>query len=341
MANEPEAMTNSELAGQWWELLHSDEASNADHREFGEWVGRSPERVAAYLKVARLSQALKSSELIWPTESRESLIQAARSTPEAAILPLRSRTDSRMPTRRLGWYVGLPLGAAAAVMVTALFFLFGAKPQQFATDIGEQRSVVLTDGTRVTLNTASRIEVDLRPRHRRATLLKGEALFEVTHDDRVPFEVHAGNVVLQDVGTQFNVDLRADRVSVDVIEGKVAVGSGGTASLLLSANDRLLISDGKVGVPQHGVNMASVLAWTQRRLMFERRPLSEIAEEFNRYNRSPIEINGEELRAREVTGVFNANDPASFLAFLSSIPGVAIKTLPDGTRVVQLHSGRK
>jgi ferric-dicitrate binding protein FerR (iron transport regulator) len=72
--------------------------------------------------------------------------------------------------------------------------------------------------------------------------------------------------------------------------------------------------------------------------MFEHRPLSEVAEEFNRYNKDRIDIDSAELRRQEVTGVFNAKDPASFVAFLSSVPGVEIREGANGTHIVSLRS---
>jgi ferric-dicitrate binding protein FerR (iron transport regulator) len=62
--------------------------------------------------------------------------------------------------------------------------------------------------------------------------------------------------------------------------------------------------------------------------------LGEVADEFNRYNRAIIEIRSDELRSQEVTGVFQSNDPGSFLAFLSRIPGVAINVSTDNSRFV-------
>src|SRR5262249_10710967 len=156
--------------------------------------------------------------------------------------------------------------------------------------VGEQRSVLLKDGTRVTLNTGSRIEVRLKPGRRKVRLVQGEALFEVAHDAAAPFKVEAGGAELTDVGTQFNLDMRADRIDVRVTEGRVAVGARGSETVLLSANDRMAVASTGLGPVQHGVNMTSTLAWTQRRLMFDRRPLFEVAEEFNRYNREPIHI---------------------------------------------------
>jgi transmembrane sensor len=89
------------------------------------------------------------------------------------------------------------------------------------------------------------------------------------------------------------------------------------------------------------VNVAASVAWTQRQLMFEHRPLSEVAEEFNRYNRDRIEIESPELRRQEVTGVFEAEDPGSFVAFLSNIPGVEIREGENGAHIVAIRKKSK
>jgi transmembrane sensor len=345
-----------EQASHWWELLHSDSASSSDHREFGEWVARSPERVEAYLQTARLVKAIKSPRLIWPSTAAEELIREAKASPET-VVPFSTtqvsapaaRGEGRSTRSRFVW-------AAAAVLLIgvglAVFIL--EKPQEFSTALGEQRSVLLADGTRATLNTASTIEVTLRKGRREVRLVQGEALFEVAHDAARPFMVRAGNALLMDVGTQFNVDIRTNGTTVTVVEGQVAVDSAATSksataqagrgvgdaveALILGANDRVVVTPAGVGTPQRGVNVAASVAWTQRQLMFEHRPLSEVAEEFNRYNKDRIDIDSAELERQEVTGVFDAKDPASFVAFLSSVPGVEIREGANGTHIVLLRS---
>jgi transmembrane sensor len=349
-------MSILEQASHWWELLHSDSASSSDHREFGEWVARSPERVEAYLQTARLVKAIKSPKLIWPNTEAAALIREAKASPET-VLPFSTahvtasvgRGEARHSTTRFAW-------AAVAVLLMAVgLVLFMLEPtQEFRTALGEQRSVLLADGSRVTLNTASTIEVDLLKGRRDVRLVHGEALFEVAHDPARPFVVRAGNALLSDVGTQFNVDMRSNGTTVTVVEGRVAVDSGsprentgaraahgrpGTLeALILGANDRVVITPAGLGAPQHGVNVAPTVAWTQRQLMFEHRPLSDVAEEFNRYNRDRIDIDSAELKRQEVTGVFEANDPASFVAFLSSIPGVEIREGANGTHIVTIRN---
>jgi transmembrane sensor len=357
MASDMEAtMSILEQASHWWELLHSDSASNSDHREFGEWVARSPERVEAYLQTARLAKALKSPRLIWPSTAAEVLIREAKASPET-VLPFSTtrvsasvgRGEARHVQSRFAW-------AAAAVLLigVGLVLFTRGRPQEFRTALGEQRSVLLADGSRATLNTASIIEVVVQKGRREVRLVQGEALFDVAHDAARPFVVRAGNALLKDVGTQFNVNMRSNGTTVTVVDGQVAVDSAAAIesaaaqaghgvtnraeALILRANDRVVVTPAGVGAPQHGVDVAASVAWTQRQLMFEHRPLSEVAEEFNRYNKDRIDIDSAELKRQEVTGVFDAKDPASFVAFLSSVPGVEIREGANGTHIVLLRN---
>ncbi len=348
----------SEQAASWWMLLNEGSATAADHRAFGEWVARSPERVEAYLQAARLTLALGSPGTRWPQTPVEDLIRAARAAPsEVASLPgIASRSQRETPgssgasSRGSGLaMLTLPRIATmvvvvAAALVTGLYVYLS--PQRLETALGEQRSVVLADGSLVTLNTSSSIEVHMAKDRRSVKLLAGEALFQVAHDAARPFDVTTGETTVRAIGTQFNVDRRAARTTVTVVEGRVAVFTTpegvrqeAQTRLPLEAGEQLTLAPRSARHPVRA-DVATAIAWTQRKLIFEHRQLGEVAEEFNRYNRQVIEIQSVELRHQEVTGVFQANDPASFLTFLSRLPGVAIEKSADRSRVVVTQEAR-
>jgi transmembrane sensor len=328
MANETDSTTSlGEQAAYWWQVFHVGDASAAEHREFAAWVARSPERVAAYLETARLHKALTDSSVRWPETSAEELILAARTAP-TDFIQLRPRISAVAERRESRFSPRLALALAASlIVVVGIAWTMFRQPEQYMTAFGEQRSVMLADGTRVTLNTASKIEVELGKEHRVVRLLQGEALFEVAHDTTRPFDVSASNATVRAVGTQFNVDAHSRLTTVTVIEGRVAFLTG--KAPILVAGDRLVVNSVGTATVSHGIGLNGVLAWTRHQLIFERRPLSEVADEFNRYNRARITIESESLRAQEVTGVFQSNDPGSFMAFLSSVPGVTLSD--DGT----------
>jgi len=341
----------AEQAAAWWVLLNDGSPTQADHRAFAEWVARSPERVEAYLHAARITRVLASRQTLWPNTSTADLISAAKASANAVVnltAVASAASDaashaSSTPKRALSWLtaprVAAMVLAAAAAVAIALYIHLG--PQRVETAVGEQRSVVLGDGSLVTLNTASSIEVHMASDRRTVKLLAGEALFAVAHDPTRPFEVKTEDTTVRAIGTQFNVDRRPASTTVTVVEGRVAVitasGKNQNAQpsrLPLEAGEQLTLAPRTV---RHAVrtDVATAIAWTQRKLVFEHRHLGEVAAEFNRYNRQIIEIRSAELREQEVTGVFQANDPASFLTFVAGFPGVTIEKSADRIVVTQ------
>jgi transmembrane sensor len=335
-----------EQASAAWETFHgAEQASAGEHREFAEWVARSPEHVEAYLRVSRAMSTLKSPTMVWPDTPAEELVRAAKSsTGEVALLsrseaPGALARDRNPRAHHMRYAYAL---AASLILAIGVTWYAWARPQQFETAFGEQRSILLADGSHVTLNTASKIEVDLREDRRIISLVAGEALFEVAHDPRRPFDVHTGDSILRAVGTKFDVDVRRTHTTVTVIEGIVSLTQGLSEALphgntpLLGTSDRVVIGPAGPGTPEHGVRVDAVTAWTQRKLIFEHRALGEVAEEFNRYNRRHIVIASDRLRAEKITGVFQANDPDSFISFLSGLPGVQVRGGDNGAHMVTL-----
>jgi Fe2+-dicitrate sensor, membrane component len=337
MTRENEATPIPEQAEYWWVLLRDSDASSTDNREFVEWVTRSPERVEACLRVAQVHAAVSRADMRWPQTSAEDLVRAALAAPGDSVVPLgphvRPKREEERPRPVLRWAAAM--AASVLVAVCLGWWLTFSPAEQFQTKVGEQRSVVLADGSRVTLNTASRIEVRLQAKHRVVELLQGEALFEVAHDEQRPFDVHMGNIAVRAVGTQFNIDRRAARTVVTVLEGRVAVVAGVHGNLpVLSAADQVTVDAAGLSTLQRDVNLTEAIAWTQHQLVFKHRLLGEVAAEFNRYNVGQIEIRSAALRAEEVTGTFRTQDVESFLAVLAGIPGVQVAADGAGGYVV-------
>jgi transmembrane sensor len=335
MTRENEELTSiSEQAAHWWVVLHNVDASTAEKREFVEWVKRAPERAEACLRIARVHAAVSRADVRWPRTSAEDLVRNALAAPDDSVIPLRPNVRLKREEERRRPALRWVAGVAASVIVAAGLgsWLTLSRPDQFQTKVGEQRSVLLADGSRVTLNTASKIEVRLHADHRVVQLLQGEALFEVAHDAQRPFDVDAGNVVVRAVGTLFDIDRRATHTAVTVVEGRAAViaADSRTGNLpVLSAGDRLVVDRAGTGALEHDVNLAEATAWTQHQLVFHHRPLGDVADEFNRYNVGRIEIRSPSLREQEVTGTFRSNGVASFVEVLAGIPGIQV--IDDGT----------
>jgi transmembrane sensor len=342
--NEIDATTSvTEQASAWWMLLNHGNATPCDHHAFGEWVARSPERVEAFLQTARLTRALQSKDLQWPDTPVETLIREAKSARREVIgLPMRHQRNASIEYRASPWTRRVAVAGIVALVAGAVSWRF-LSTERYQTAIGEQRSVILSDGSIVTLNTSSDIEVRMAKDRRTVELLSGEALFEVARDPARPFDVAAGKTTVRAVGTQFNIDRRPSGTTVTVVEGKVAVFTGNdpgadpgvdkTANLPVAAGEQLIVAQNTTPHAAR-VDVAIATAWTQRKLVFEHRPLGEVADEFNRYNRERIEIQSAQLRNQEITGVFEANNPESFMTFLAKIPDVSVERSVGDRRVI-------
>lgn len=339
----------NEQASRWCILLRGGAATRADKKAFSEWVSRSPERVEAYIQAARLTKALKSKNVRWPNTPVEVLVREAKQTPVEVASIFRSDAIPAKPAApHFGGKVRPLMIACAVTLLVAVgcAWLFLNDTQHYATAFGEQRSIVLSDGSVVTLNTSSDIEVKLAKTRRTIKLVAGEALFRVAHDKARPFDVVAGNTTVRAVGTQFNVHRSASSTTVTVVEGKVSVSNTPDTRadksavidipIPVSAGEEVILLP-RTRPRTTAVNAAIAIAWSQRRLVFERRPLGEVAAEFNRYNRREIFIESTKLKSQEVTGSFEANDPSSFLEFVAKIPGVRIEQQADSIKVLSTN----
>src|SRR5690606_13001818 len=108
---------------------------------------------------------------------------------------------------------------------------------RYATEIGEQKTVQLSDGSELVLNTNTRVLIDYTDSKRRAILDQGEAYFKVAEDAQRPFSVDAGVRSIAVLGTEFNVQKTGGGLTVAVVEGLVAVHRPEEKLLLSSPAD--------------------------------------------------------------------------------------------------------
>jgi len=214
--------------------------------------------------------------------------------------------------------------AAAAILLTiGVVFTIAylqLRPPHYETAIGEQRDVLLPDGSRITLNTDTAVTVRYADSLRRIDLERGEAVFSVKHDTRRPFDVAAGKTLTRALGTEFNVDMRSDRISVSVLEGVVRVSAVGDAgsreppgipALTKGRTAEMRRGDGRIAETTADLNR--IHAWRARQLEFSDTPLPDALAEFNRYSTAHVVIGTPELQSVRVSGVFSIGDTEAFL----------------------------
>lgn len=184
----------------------------------------------------------------------------------------------------------------------------------FSTIVGEVRTIVLEDGSRITLDTDSLLSVDFSSKERRLRLIRGRARFEVAHERR-PFLVAAGLGVITARGTIFDVRVGADReVSVHLLRGAIDVATQARTAHpeLLSQIQHLRPGQGTSYTEQFAaaqpIERTSDVLWPSARAEFDDVPLGEVILQANRYSLVPIEVEDSRLAELKVSGIFSLRD---------------------------------
>jgi len=354
----------SERAAEWFAVHRADALTEQERAEFFNWLRTSPAHVEEYLAIAVLETDLPvaASEPSMSLDSLRALAQtdvgnvSSLEGPAQArrVLPLgRELPPPQEGSRWRSWSfaatfmtVGTALVLSAAALAAWWLVHGRASPvgaQVYRTSRGVEQQWRLADGSVLHLDTDSQVSVRFSAGERRVVLDKGQALFEVAHDVRRPFEVAAGGAVVTATGTEFDVYRQRAATLVTVVQGEVSVArpaptgdvdaASPTIAVAVRAGQQLRIGPGApLGAPLP-VDATAAIAWLQGQIVFDRRPLGEVADEFNRYNSLAVSIADPALRALPISGVFDAHDVNSFASFLDSLDGVRVERSPSGIEV--------
>jgi transmembrane sensor len=216
----------------------------------------------------------------------------------------------------------LVIGVGLAMLGAHLF----AGHRTFETAVGGLATVPTEDGSVITLNTDTRIDVRMDAKARRIALQRGEAFFEVAKDGARPFVVEVGDHTVIAVGTKFSVRMVAGAVQVAVTEGKVRVESRRgvfehSATLAafpaLSAGMTATVGRDEVSVAEEATaDIEQMLSWRSGYVVLTNTPLVAAAAEFNRYNTRRLIIADPALEAITVGGNFRSNNVDGFVRLL-------------------------
>ena len=226
-----------------------------------------------------------------------------------------------------------------------------AESGAYATAIGEQRVLVLADGSRVTMNTGSQITVDFRPDRRIVRLVRGQALFDVAHNPKRPFSVAAGGRVVTALGTVFEVQIGRGQLHVTLMRGKVVIdpprvtATGGTtppaaqAPTYLAPGQQFTVT--LRSAPEvHAVDVNRQLLWRQQLVEFDNAPVSQAVAELNRYSLKPIVISDERVGRMRISGVYKTGDPNAFADLVSTMLPVAARDTNRGEIELYPNGGK-
>lgn len=310
-----------------WELLFrylGQECAREDQARVDQWLAADPQhRTILESATVAAGRVLEAT----PVRASGSRLIIARSTPHRspwAVAAAASLVIALGGT--LIWRALEPttagIGRAGAMRTTT-------------TGRGERDTLRLDDGTRVVLGAASTLRYPAAfDAHARDVYLIGEGYFQVSHDSRRPFRVHAGNATAEDLGTAFDVRAYAEDsvVGVVVAEGKVALGAATTGSV-----QGAILIPGQLGRLRRGttipsvqhVDVATYLGWTRGQVAFDDTPLGEVVVELARWYHAEFRIADASLATRRLTGSFTNQSLPDMLATLAPVLGVRFERMGD------------
>lgn len=309
-------------ASEWIVRLSSDVASEDTHHEFALWLGISPAHRDAYDAVEALWFDLGCVKYSAPELEEQ---------PQNASTAIDSSATGRLHrfSEKLG-ETGRKLGAFGITALVASLLWLGVNPnatelteQHYATSVGKQKTITLPDGSRVQLNTNTRLQMHFTDELRLLTLHRGEAYFEVAKDKERPLKVLIPGASVTAIGTAFNIDVSPSGTLVAVTEGVIRVEEERNLAINRPAvtadlND-LVDIDNTSGISiSRDVELANTLAWQQQDLIFEQATLAEVVSELNRYSDVKIKIADASIAYLPISGVFKLTQPLKALEAIES-----------------------
>lgn len=306
-----------QAAALWVVRLDDPSCSAADRAAFEAWRDDSHEHEAAYEREAAAWSRLERLRAMRPGMER----------PDRDLLAERRPSVARTP-----WARGMAAAAAIALVVAGTMTFDGGTA--YATAIGERRVVVLSDNSRIELNTDSKVIVRYRKGVREVKLVRGEAVFEAAKDAR-PFVIKAADAVMQaDGSTEMAVRLRSDGAAVTVKRGAVDLDAAPTErkdEVRLKAGVTAIYSS--AGSRSHAVSDSEIdraLAWRQGAIALNGQSLEQAVAEFNRYNKQQIRIADPSISGLRLAGYFQTTEPNSFVSAVTSAFPVRAGAGADG-----------
>lgn len=350
-------------AARWLLRMQDPSATTETFLEWQRWVAAKRANKIAFEEIETMQALLDrvTPKLSLPSETEMiaddytgtisvSQFLAARAAGHVrngpSYLPRRGESRWQMKAR----YVA---AAAAAVAIFALCSLgFHVLHQSsrgeyaYSTAPGERRAFTLPDGSNVTLDADSALNVKLGGGHRLLRLARGEAYFKVARDPSRPFIVSAGAAHVRAIGTEFDVRMVDDRTVIAVVEGKVQVAAPSKDTAKISSSSitgrnadlpkpllaQVIAGQAVAYTDDQGLDKlpperaAQATAWMGGRRQYHNEPLKDVLADVDRYIGRRIEVADEATGALEFTGTLDVDNSDAWLKALSiALPVVVIQ----------------
>ncbi|MFA3791344.1 FecR domain-containing protein [Aliiglaciecola sp. SL4] len=218
------------------------------------------------------------------------------------------------------------------------------QPSTYRTAVGEISSVGLPDGSTISLNTNTQIDVEFNDNYRELWLQSGEAFFDIAKDSSRPFLIHTGTKVVRVVGTQFNIKLSQSGFDIAVSEGVVAIEESTKSGTdkQMEKSEQVYLEAGAIAsfdnsnaiiAKKNETTVAKAQSWRTGYLRFDNERLEKVIRSFNRYRSKKIEMD-EKLANLRISGVFKLSDGDAIVTALEAT--LPIEAQVNNDRIILL-----
>jgi transmembrane sensor len=303
-----------------------DAPSDATRAAFALWHGGSADHAEAY---ARVSAARDAAQAL---AEQPALLSLRQQTLARTML---GRKPARVRHRAVAAAVLLLAGAPLAALGIHAWAPKAVAPvagETYRTGIGQQADVTLPDGSTVTLDTASRLDVRYDGDVRRV-LLDGQGWFKLKPDAK-PFLIVAGGHSFSADQGSFDVRTDSGRVRAFAADGRLMLTSGDSSVAVDPGH--ILAARGNDVLIRTLDDPASFTGWRTGLLQFDDVPLAEAAGELNRYRHRPIRVADNRAAALRVSGAFHTAETPAFVDALTS--GFPVRVKQDSSEGIVIAS---
>ncbi len=313
-----------------WELLaryFSGECSSEEKRLIESWMRADPDNKIEMDNLGKIWAVSDVQNKNW--NAHEALKKVSERIDKQ--LPARKPLIIRYPIAKVFRYAAVFLILIASTLIISRIYLNQSVPviTEVLVPNGTTKEIVFPDNSKVLLDAGSLLTYSDRfGEEFREVNLEGEGYFEITGNLQIPFIVHAGDAVIEVIGTKFNVRAwkSSHMVKVVVEEGKVLFGSKDHSednSVIIDKNQLSILSEnGKPQKPQV-VDVSQYLGWMNHAMDFHNVPLNEILQQLERWYNITINIDDKSLMFVPVTiNIPGQHSAEGYLNLIGSIFGL-------------------
>ncbi len=288
-------------ASVWMARLWADDVTEQDKQAFQAWRTVNTDNEFAWQQLEILQQ--KFNNVPDPQLTRKVLVKS-------------SQTVSRRQFLLLG---GVSIGTLGLGLSTR-----SERPNgdEYVTVTGEMKTLTLSDGTILAMNTATRVYVDFNQYERKLHLLEGEIMVTSSHHV-TPFYISTAQGMVVPIGTRFTVQQKTDTTQVKVYEGEVALyPTTGANNKHLLAGEQAQFS--REYIAEKSDLQANDALWLEQKILAQETPLTEFIAELARYRRGVLNVDPK-LAHLKLTGIFSTQDTDKTLYNISQVLPIEVR----------------